>query len=125
MYDVGEHGKFLSFFYACFFPVIGEFISGLLPCHALPYPFFTTAKFLPVFPGSVNTLAGVSYFLHPFVAYFSQPLFEGLCFRRGDGLDDTEERFRVGDICEIIFPSAEGNFSWLHFVTTSLPCHLI
>jgi len=55
-YNVGEQCEFVLFFNAGILPVIGQFIPGFLPCHALLNPLFATSQFLPVFSGSVQTL---------------------------------------------------------------------
>jgi hypothetical protein len=91
MNEVGEYGELLAFLYIVCRPVIGQLIASLLAGHPLSDPSVAAAEHAPVFSGTFKRHGRVDYFSQPFLADFSEPPFEWLGTRGGDGLDEPKD----------------------------------
>jgi hypothetical protein len=101
--EVGEDGELLAGLDVVGGPVVGELVAGFLASHALGDQLIAATELLPVLTSTVEGKAGVGGFLHAFVAGFGEPEFDGFGFGAGDGLDEAEEGFGSGAVCEAFF----------------------
>ena len=92
-------------------PVVGEFVAGFLPGHALLNPLVAAAMFLPGDAGAFESAGGVGHFLHPLVADFGQPEFDRLGLGAGNALDEAQQGLGIGDVGEALFPVSRRHFS--------------
>ena len=67
----------------------------------------------------------VFYFLHPLVTHLRQPAFERFRFGRRDGLNDTEQGFRIGAIGIPLFSVGRGKFQPYDFFVRLLRARLL
>ena len=110
MDEVGENGVFIAFLDVVRGPVVGEFVAGFLPGHALLNPLVAAAMFLPGGTGAFEGAGGVGHFLHPLVADLGQPEFDRLGLGAGNALDEAQQSLGIGDIREVAF--AIGGFQF-------------
>jgi hypothetical protein len=71
-------------------PVVGEFVAGFLPGHALLDPLLAAAMLLPSGSGAFERESRVGHFLHPLVAGAGKPKFDWFGFRAGNTLDEPQ-----------------------------------
>jgi len=69
-----------------FAPVVGQFVAGFLPGHALGNPLLATTVLLPGLARTVQGEGWVGHLLHALVAHFGEPELDGFGFRAGYGL---------------------------------------
>jgi hypothetical protein len=77
------------------------------------------AMLLPGLARAVQRQRGVGHFLHAFGAHFGQPQFDGLGFGAGDGLDQAQQAFGGGYVCQVIFAVSRWQFQSVKV------CHLL
>ena len=82
----------------CPHPLACALVAGLLSHHPLLDPFFASPMLLPVLPRPVKRTRRVRHVLHPFIADPGQPYLDRLSLRAGNGLDETQKRFRISGI---------------------------
>src|SRR3990170_2233771 len=93
-----EYLIFSLLFDVSLFPLIRKFLTACDAAHPLLYPIVRIALGLIQSPCSFRCQFRVFDLLHPLIAYFCQPAFEGLCFGGGDGLDKPEYPLRIPTI---------------------------
>ena len=104
-------------------PVVGEFVAGFLPGHALLNPLLAAAMFLPGGAGAFEGAGGVGHLLHPLVTDFGQPEFDRLGLGAGNALDEAKQGLGIGNIGEVAFAVGSGQFQLVtirHLLTAFL-----
>ena len=110
MDEVGEDGVFIAFLDVVRGPIVGEFVAGFLPGHALLNPLVAAAMLLPGGAGAFEGTGGVGHFLHPLVADAGEPEFDRLGLGAGNALDEAQEGLGIGDVGEAHFTVVGGQF---------------
>ena len=108
MDEVGKNGVFLALFDIVIGPVVGEFIAGFLPGHALLDPLVAAAMFLPSGAGAFERKRGIGHFLHPLVADFGEPELDRFGFRAWNALDEAQQGLGIGNVGKVAFAVGGG-----------------
>ena len=87
-------------------PFNGQFLANLNHLQSLIDPLTGIAPFLSGFQCPLDGQLRVNGFLDGFPTDLGQPEVERLGFGGRDCLDNTKKLFRVGNVCQTLFPSA-------------------